>query len=159
MAARFHPDGTSLATGDSNGKVNLWDVRSKMLLQSYPMAPNDQVNAVSFHDSGRYLASAGSDNTLKIYDLRMGQILYGHQGSSHVVNFSNSGKLFATGGSDTNVIVWTSNLVDDEQEVAAGRVKKGYEVSRRAMTGEGDPKVITKFRTGKYAKKTKKVTE
>ena len=120
MAARFHPDGTSLATGDANGKVNLWDVRSKMLLQSYPMAHSDQVNGVSFHDSGRYLGSAGNDNTLKIYDLRMGQILYGHSGSSHVVKFSNSGKNFATGGSDSNVIVWTSNLVDDEQEVAAG---------------------------------------
>ena len=32
MSTCFHPDGTSLATGDACGKVNLWDVRSKMLL-------------------------------------------------------------------------------------------------------------------------------
>jgi len=51
---------------------------------------------------------------LKIYDLRKGQIIYGHTGSSQIVNFNHSGSLFATGGSDSNVTVWTSNLIDEE---------------------------------------------
>jgi WD40 repeat protein len=32
FSSRFHPDGTSLATGAADGKVAVWDIRSKLLL-------------------------------------------------------------------------------------------------------------------------------
>jgi len=36
LSTRFHPDGTSLAVGLESGNVQIWDVRSKILLQAYP---------------------------------------------------------------------------------------------------------------------------
>jgi len=72
MSAQFHPDGTSIATGSLDGRVELIDMRSKLLMQAYPLAHSDQVNSVAFHNSGRFLISTSSDSSLKIYDLRMG---------------------------------------------------------------------------------------
>eukprot|EP00356_Strombidium_inclinatum_P013428 CAMPEP_0170485544 /NCGR_PEP_ID=MMETSP0208-20121228/4798_1 /TAXON_ID=197538 /ORGANISM="Strombidium inclinatum, Strain S3" /LENGTH=96 /DNA_ID=CAMNT_0010759233 /DNA_START=672 /DNA_END=961 /DNA_ORIENTATION=+ len=62
---------------------------------------------------------AAADSTLKIWDLRMGHILYtlyGHEGASTSAAFSPCGDYFTTGGSDSVVMVWKSNLDENEQE-------------------------------------------
>jgi centriolar protein POC1 len=65
------------------------------------------------------LLSASNDSTLKIWDLRQGHILYtlyGHEGASTAVNFSPCGDYFTSAGADSIVMVWKSNLNDQEQE-------------------------------------------
>jgi len=72
------------------------------------------------------------------------------------VNFSRNGELFATGGTDSNVIIWTSNLVDPEQDQEVIKVKDAHKVSRRAMEGENEPKPKKSFGSSKYYKKKEK---
>lgn len=100
--------------------------------------------------------STSADQTLKVYDLRKGQIIYGHSGSSNVVNFNHNGTMFATGGTDSNVIVWTSNLIDLEQEQEVSKVKNAHKVSWRAMEGEADPKPKKSFGSKRYYDKKEK---
>jgi len=42
--------------------------------------------------------------------------LYGHEGASTAVAFSPCGDYFVTGGSDSVVMVWKSNLDENETE-------------------------------------------
>jgi len=75
------------------------------------------VNEIDFHPNGRYLLSSSNDSTLKIWDLRQGHILYtlyGHEGQSTSCAFTPCGDYFATGGSDSVVMVWKSNLEENE---------------------------------------------
>ena len=133
LSARFHPDGTCLASGSADGKVQVWDIRSQLMLQMYTDAHSDAINSVAFHNSGRYLVTASSDATLKIFDLRKGTLmysLYGHEGTVNAVNFSRDGTLFASGGSDCNVILWDSNLVDSDQETEISKLKKAKKDSK-----------------------------
>lgn len=77
------------------------------------------MNEIDFHPNGRYLLSSSHDSTLKIWDLRQGHILYtlyGHEGASTSAAFSPCGDYFTTGGSDAVVMVWKSNLEENEQE-------------------------------------------
>ena len=56
---------------------------------------------------------------MKIWDLRQGHILYtlyGHEGSSTSASFSPCGDYFTTGGGDSVVMVWKSNMDENEQE-------------------------------------------
>jgi WD40 repeat protein len=64
--------------------------------------------------------SASNDSTIKIWDLRQGHILYtlyGHEGASTSVNFSPCGDYFCSAGIDSVVMVWKSNLNENEQEM------------------------------------------
>ena len=77
------------------------------------------MNEIDFHPNGRYLLSSSNDSTLKIWDLRQGHILYtlyGHEGASTSAAFSPCGDYFTTGGADSVVMVWKSNLDENEQE-------------------------------------------
>jgi len=77
------------------------------------------VNEISFHSNGRYLLSASTDSTIKVWDLRQGYILYtlyGHEGPSNTADFSPSGDYFCSSGNDAVVMVWKSNLSEDEVE-------------------------------------------
>jgi WD40 repeat protein len=66
------------------------------------------------------LLSASNDSTIKIWDLRQGHILYtlyGHEGASTAVNFSPCGDYFCSAGIDSVVMVWKSNLNEQESEL------------------------------------------
>lgn len=73
-----------------------------------------------------------------------------------MVVFSQDGNKFATGGADSNVIVWTSNLIDPEQEEEVSKVRNQHKASRRAMLGEDDVKPKKTFGSKRYFDKKQK---
>ena len=100
-------------TAGEDTAVQLWDVRSKKLVQHYDAAHGGSVNYVSFHPSGNFLLTCSNDNTVKVWDLREGQLFYtlnGHDGPATCCEFSQNGDYFATGGADMNVMVWKTNF-------------------------------------------------
>ncbi|XP_074593005.1 proteome of centrioles 1 [Brevipalpus obovatus] len=104
-----------IAVGSHDGKVRLFDRRTKKTLQCYS-AHTNCVNHVNFHSSGNYLISSSDDSTSKILDLLEGRVLYTlarHTGPVTCAKFNSEGKLFSSVGSDTLVNLWSSNIVTD----------------------------------------------
>ena len=109
---RFHPDNSCLATACYDGKIRLFDVRSKQLVQNYKDHTRP-ATCVSFHPSGNFLSSTAYDGTIKIYDLRIGETLFtlkAHEGAVMSCCFSNFGDYLATGGFDSSIVLWKTNL-------------------------------------------------
>ena len=57
----FSPDGKWLACGDENGKLEIWDVQHRQLVQSVK-ADSDRILSVQFSTDGNFLASIGLYN-------------------------------------------------------------------------------------------------
>jgi WD40 repeat protein len=92
----FSPDGSSLASGDIDGMVRLWDVASgsgKVLFEA-----DDAVNTVVFSPDGDTIAVASTDETLYLVDARTGEVnqRITHRAPVVAVAFSPDGETIAT---------------------------------------------------------------
>jgi len=74
VAAAFSPDGTRIATGESDGSVRLWDAATgqELLILSGHTA---LVVDVAFSPDGRRLASVGLDGTMRVWALDLDDLL------------------------------------------------------------------------------------
>lgn len=106
----FSPEGSELASAESNGTVKFWDTntgRELRILRGHA----DAVTSVAFRPGGRQLASASADGTIKIWNLWASEeplTLRGHQRSYCVnsVEFHPHGRLLASAGNDRTLKVW-----------------------------------------------------
>ena len=137
---RFHPDNSCLATACYDGKIRIFDVRSKQLVQCYKEHERP-ATCVSFHPSGNFLSSTAYDNTIKIYDLRIGETLFtlkAHESAVMSCCFSNFGDYLATGGFDSTMVLWKTNLenyinidVNEILERKSKSVMRGSDVTNK----------------------------
>jgi WD40 repeat protein len=65
-AVAFSPGGRTLATGNENGTVQLWDARSYARLQTLNAGPG-QVFSVAFSPDGQFLAAGGFNGTIRVW--------------------------------------------------------------------------------------------
>jgi eukaryotic-like serine/threonine-protein kinase len=65
------PDGRTLASGISDGRVILWDLKTERLCHTllHGVGPGHEVYYLAFSPDGRYLATASPVNLVKIWDL------------------------------------------------------------------------------------------
>lgn len=71
---QFSPDDRSLATGNSHGLLQLWDVptgTARLAINGHA----DSIRSVTFSPSGRMLATASVDHAVKLWDLETAQEL------------------------------------------------------------------------------------
>jgi len=64
----FHPDGLILATGCTDGSIQIWDLKTQKSVSTFTGHEGD-ITSLSFSQNGYYLASAG-DFTVRVWDLR-----------------------------------------------------------------------------------------
>ncbi len=64
----FRSDGERLASAGKDGKVKIWNSRTRQIMQEFP-AHDGAACGVAFHPDGRHLASAGADRLVKVWDL------------------------------------------------------------------------------------------
>ena len=113
----FRPDGRTLAAGDGNGSIYLWDVAIRHLITS--LADPESVGVVSeaFSPDGRTLAAGDHQGGKNLWDVATGHLItsLADPGSASVnsVAFSPDGRTLATSGADGGILLW---------DVATGRL-------------------------------------
>jgi WD40 repeat protein len=107
------PDGTRALTGDSEGRLWLWDLATfgviRALEASARGAEAAPCRSPVFLPDGKRAVSGSDDGFFRIWDLESGVALAklpGEQGAVYSIAVSSDGKTAATGGSDSTVRLW-----------------------------------------------------
>jgi WD40 repeat protein len=99
MSAAFTPDGGRLLTGDTSGRLMLWDVADGHLVDT-KQEHGGAVNDIDFAADGRTFVTASSDRTLVVWDAKTCEPmrrLRGHLGEIDAVAISRDGQVLASG--------------------------------------------------------------
>lgn len=65
LYVEFHPSGGAIGTGNADGSVKIYELRTGSLHQYYA-AHIDAVNKISFHPNGNFMLTASEDSTMKV---------------------------------------------------------------------------------------------
>jgi WD40 repeat protein len=116
----FSPDGHTLATGDYDGAVQLWDITDPAYIRplGQPLTgAGIKVHSVAFSPDGHTLASGNLDGTVRLWDVTnpaeprpLGQPLTGSTTSVESVTFSPDGHTLASGSDDGTTRLWNLNV-------------------------------------------------
>jgi WD40 repeat protein len=105
----FGRNGHTLASGDWNANVLIWDLQNQPLSRSLTGAAPAFAD-LAFSPTGKVLALANSDQTIQLWDTGawqpIGQPIEAQDQRTHVLVFSPDGKVLATGGADNLVHLW-----------------------------------------------------
>ncbi len=107
----FSKDGTTLASGSEDGRINLWDVATGTKISTIS-EPYYGINSVAFSPDGRTLASGSSIKAIDLWDVETGSNVASleepRDGFSHkiAVSFSPDGSTLAAGFDDGTVKLW-----------------------------------------------------
>lgn len=104
----FAPDGNTLAAGNFDGTVTLWDLGVGMPPETLATG-SEMVNAIAFSPDGRWLAAADSRSRILLWttaDRRLRERLEGHASPANVLAFASDGRHLASGGEDRTVRLW-----------------------------------------------------
>jgi WD40 repeat protein len=105
----FGPDGFTLATGHYDGVVNLWDIRTGLLLLSFET--DEVIQSLTWSPNGTLIATGGSfaNNNVRIWAAGSGELLRtleGHtKGVTHLA-FSPNGQYLISAAYDGTLRSW-----------------------------------------------------
>ena len=102
------PDGKSLASGNYDNLVLIWDAETGEQLRQFK-GHSDHVVSVAFSPDGNRIASGSYDGTIRIWNVVSGKQLRSldpRVGKIYSVAFSPDGKLLASGHNDGDIKVW-----------------------------------------------------
>ena len=115
------PDGGWLATGGTDGKVQVWN-QATGKRQSVINGRRGAVNAVAYAPDGSWLATGGNSKTVRIRNQTTGEekdVQTGHDGAVNAVVFAPDSSWLATGGDDKTVRIW-DQASGEERAVLTG---------------------------------------
>ena len=104
----FSADGNQLATSDSNGSIQIWNLRDGKQL-ALCTGHNSWVWSLAYSPSQPILASCGQDHQVRLWDSNTGQclkVLEGHTGIATDVAFSPDSQWLASTSGDQTIRLW-----------------------------------------------------
>jgi WD40 repeat protein/transcriptional regulator with XRE-family HTH domain len=128
MSVDFSPDGQTIAVGDSNGNIYLWNISTTQLLGTFE-GHKGWVWSVAFSPDGTLLASGSTDSSVRVWDVESGrclQVLTDHEGCVWSVAYSPDGQQLASGSDDKTVRVW--NLQGQCLRILEGHTQSVYSI-------------------------------
>jgi Tol biopolymer transport system component len=114
LALAFSPDGKTLASGDNDNKITLWDVGTGRKRVVLSMAPLPALGAfgvctLAYSPDGKTLASAGGDGVVRLWEAATGKErcrLVGHKAQVWSVAFAPDGKTLASTDANAKARIW-----------------------------------------------------
>jgi WD40 repeat protein len=137
----FQPDGKTVASGDSDGTLRLWDVTTTIPLFG---------RSVAFNPDGTVLATGGVDGTIRLWDpdnrRAFGRTFAGPKGKVTGLAFSRDGRRLAAADAGGTMWIWDVGsgkelgvpIVDDMGPLGAAAFSPDGE---RFLTGNGEGQV------------------
>ena len=102
------PDGKTLVSTASRGRVHLWNLADQKLIRTIP-ADTRSVRCITFSPDGKKLASCGEEKTVKVWSVSTGGPVFGlqkHTSEVYRVDFSPDGTKLVSAGKSGYVGVW-----------------------------------------------------
>ena len=129
LSVAFSPDGNTLASGDYDKNVTLWDVKTGQPINKLS-GHSDIVRTLAFSLDGKTLASGSADKTIILWDMNQLQPIsrllsgYTHEGPILSIAFSLDGKTLASGSYDKTIMLWD--------------IEKGQSIGGQPLLGHTD---------------------
>jgi WD40 repeat protein len=105
----FSPDGSTLATGDGNGHLRLWDT-AKGELRTTIQAHQGWVFSIAWFADGKRVITGGKDRVSHIREAappwRILKTFEGHSNDVHAVALTADGATLVSAGDDQTIRVW-----------------------------------------------------
>jgi WD40 repeat protein len=121
-SAAFSPDGRTLAAvSESSGRLFLWNVATRRLMEDTEAGPSPSYSPIAFSPDATQIAAGSVDGNLTFWNAS-GRVLHTVSIGTplYYVTFSQSGRLLAVGGDET------IRLIDVERPDASPRILRGH---------------------------------
>jgi WD40 repeat protein/transcriptional regulator with XRE-family HTH domain len=147
QSVTFSRDGRTLASGDNEGNIQLWDVADPArphLLGQAVISGESAIQSVTFSRDGRTLASGDNDGNIQLWTVAdpahlrpLGQRLAGATGGPVVVAFGPDGHILASGTLDGTVRLWDATDPANPRPLGQPLAAGGAEVNSVVFSPDG----------------------
>jgi WD40 repeat protein len=118
QSIQFSPDSKLLAAGGKDGKVRVWDVKTKQRAATFGglgWGHTKWVNSIQFSPNGQFLLSASTDQTIRIWNIAKREqtaVLLAHTNRVNSLAIAPNGKFFLSAGAP-EIKRWNSSIIHE----------------------------------------------